>query len=236
VSGLEPSQTKKMKVTDSEDPLASMASSTCHKCALVAIGEPCSCFVLGCASKCRVCVNCFSEMVLLLSVNSVMTCPCCNSSIHSWDTVYPQGVIAGVMRSEKIDRALSITKTIHEQLPQDHQQTATSTSIMHDALLERLEARLLKNEMECTKLQELADTTWKGSYLLEKVEALILVKKEECIKVRNLVEKTRRRGTKIRNFKESMTTSARNVSQSLLETQASSQISVDDLRLMDASS
>jgi hypothetical protein len=46
---------------------------------------------------------------------------------------------------------------------------------------------------------------------------LILVEKEECIKVRILIEKTRMRGTKIQNLKDSMTASGPlpNVSQAL---------------------
>jgi hypothetical protein len=88
---------------------------------------------------------------------------------------------------------------------------------MHGALLKRLEAKLLANEMERTKLQELAEA-WKGSYLAETVEALILVEKENCIKVRILIEKTKKRGTKIQNLKDSMTASGSlpNVSQTLL--------------------
>jgi hypothetical protein len=132
------------------------------------------------------------------------------------EDMVPIDAIAGVIRNEKIKKALSIIKTVTERVPQENQQIATSTSIIHDALLERLEARLVKSETECTKLQELADTS-KGSYLLEKVEALILVEKEECIKVRILIEKTRMRGTKIQNLKDSMTASGPlpNVSQAL---------------------
>ena len=85
-----PSETKRRKAPDSDDPLASMASTTCQKCTRVTIGENCSCFVLGCEPKCRVCANCFSQMVLCLAKTSIMTCPCCESIIHSWDTVCPQ--------------------------------------------------------------------------------------------------------------------------------------------------
>jgi hypothetical protein len=143
------------------------------------------------------------------------------------EDMVPIGAIAGVMRNEKIERALCAIRTITERQSQEHQQTATSTSIMHDALLERLEARLVKSETECTKLQELADS-WKGTYLLEKVESLILVEKEECIKFRNLVEKTRMRGTKIQNFKDSMTASGPlpNVSQALPSTDIMKSLSV----------
>jgi hypothetical protein len=84
------SETKRRKATDDDDPLASMASSTCQKCASVAIGENCSCFVLGCEAKCRVCASCFSQMVLYHAGTSIMTCPCCDVIIHSWDTVCPQ--------------------------------------------------------------------------------------------------------------------------------------------------
>jgi hypothetical protein len=90
VTDLGPPQTKKMKASGSEDPLTSMASTTCQECTEVAIGENCTCFVLGCMSECRVCAKCFSQLVLQLAETSIMTCPCCVSVVRSWDTVYPQ--------------------------------------------------------------------------------------------------------------------------------------------------
>jgi hypothetical protein len=88
-SDVRPSKTVRMKASVSDDLLASMGASTCWKCTSVAIGENCSCFVLGCGSKCRVCVDCFSQMVLCLAETSIMTCPCCESTIDSWRTNYP---------------------------------------------------------------------------------------------------------------------------------------------------
>jgi hypothetical protein len=86
-----PSEPKRMKATDSDDPMASADASTCHKCAsgaIGAIGGISSCFVLGCGPKCRVCANCFSQMVLRLAETKIMTCPCCDIAIDSWDAVY----------------------------------------------------------------------------------------------------------------------------------------------------
>jgi hypothetical protein len=85
-----PSETKRRKSTDSDDPLASTGSITCQNCSWVTIEENGSWFVLGCEPKCRVCANCFSQMVLCLAETSIMTCPCCAIIIHSWDTMRPQ--------------------------------------------------------------------------------------------------------------------------------------------------
>jgi hypothetical protein len=115
--------------------------------------------------------------------------------------------VGAVMRNDTIEKALSVASTIREQQQQNQQDTTSATSEMHDALLKRLEGRLLANEMECTKLQELA-VAWKGTYLVETVEALMLVEKEDCIKISILIEKTRKRGTEIQNLKDSMTASA----------------------------
>jgi hypothetical protein len=142
-----------------------------------------------------------------------------------------KGVSIGAadMRNETIERARSIASAIREQQEQQPQ-TAPRSFIMHNALLKRLEAKLLANEMECTELQELADA-WKGgipvsttllhlgwepekvsslgdaSYLLQKVEALVLVKREECNKVRKLALVARKRDSTSRDPKGSMTAS-----------------------------
>jgi hypothetical protein len=126
------------------------------------------------------------------------------------------GAIAAEIRNETIERARSAASAIlgqqqEEKQEQENQLTAESTaSDMKHLLLERLEAKLLANEMECAELQELADA-WSGgipisitllhlgwepekvsslgdsSFLLRKVEALVLVRKEECHKIRKLV-------------------------------------------------
>jgi hypothetical protein len=116
------------------------------------------------------------------------------------------------MRYEKIETALSISNAVRQQRQQE---SATSACIMQNALLERLEAKLLSNEMECTELRKLAEARKRGipvslsslnlgcdpeqgsclgdSYLLKKLEALVLLKEEECAKARQLfVEASKR--------------------------------------------
>jgi hypothetical protein len=88
-SDLEASETKRMKATDSDNSPVSMDAPTCCKCSRVTMGESSSCFVLGCSAECRVCANCFSHMVLCLAETSIMTCPCCDIAIDSWDAEYP---------------------------------------------------------------------------------------------------------------------------------------------------
>jgi hypothetical protein len=152
--------------------------------------------------------------------------------------------VGAVMRNDTIERARSIASAIREQQQQQKQQhTARPASDMHHALLKRLEAKLLANELECTELQEVADA-WKGgipvsttllhlgwepeqvsslgdsSYLLQKLEALVLVRQEECNKVRPLVVGVRKRGGSSRDAKMiSITTRGprANVPQSLLQ-------------------
>jgi hypothetical protein len=120
-----------------------------------------------------------------------------------------------LMRYDKIENARS--STIREQRQQEHQTVAlTSTkSIMRNALLERLEAKLLDNTMEFTELERLVDA-WKGGvpaallllYLdwepekvsglkdendvFEKFETLLLIKENECRKFRNLLAEARK--------------------------------------------
>jgi hypothetical protein len=119
------------------------------------------------------------------------------------------------MRKEKIATARYIAIAIQQER---RPTTATAAaSIMQNALLERLEAKLLKNEIECTELRKLAEARKRGipvslaslhlgfeqekdsslgdSYLLKKLEAVVLLKEEECTKARRLLVEARRRGT-----------------------------------------
>jgi hypothetical protein len=73
------------------------------------------------------------------------------------------GSVGSLMRNNKIENARSIASTIRVQRQQEHQTVAltSTTSIMRNALLERLEAKLLANAMEFTELERLVDA-WKG--------------------------------------------------------------------------
>jgi hypothetical protein len=88
---------------------------------------------------------------------------------------------------------------------------------MHNALVERLEAKLLTNEMECTELRKLAEANKRGNpvslaslklgfqpekdscvgynFLLQKLDALVLLKEEACTKIRRLLTCARKRDT-----------------------------------------
>jgi hypothetical protein len=122
--------------------------------------------------------------------------------------------VGAAMRSEKIANARSIAIAVQQQR---QQKTATATSIMQNALLERLEAKLLKNEIECTELRKLVEARKRGvpvslaslhlgfdqekdsclgdSYLLKKLEAVVLLKEQECTMARRLSTEARKRGT-----------------------------------------
>jgi hypothetical protein len=129
------------------------------------------------------------------------------------------GSVGALMRNEKIENARSIASTIREQRQQEHQTIALtfSTSVMQNALLERLEEKLLANAIEFTELKRLVDA-WKGGVpaallllevwepekvldctdpndLLQKFEALLFVKGNECHKVRKLVAEARNKQT-----------------------------------------
>lgn len=128
--------------------------------------------------------------------------------------IFPENDSVGAaMRNEKIANARSIATAVQQQR---HHKTATAASIMHNALLERLEAKLLKNEIECTELRKLVEARKRGvpvslaslhlgfeqekdvflgdSYLLKKLEAVVLLKEEECTKARMLSVEARKRG------------------------------------------
>jgi hypothetical protein len=122
--------------------------------------------------------------------------------------------IGTVMRNEKIENARSIASAIREQR---QQKAATSSLTLHNALLGRLEAKLLSNEMECTELRKLAEARKRGipvsltslklgfepetdscmgsKCLLQKLNALVLMKEEACTKVRKLLTCARKRDT-----------------------------------------
>jgi hypothetical protein len=127
----------------------------------------------------------------------------------------PEKESAGAaIRSEKIANARSIAIAVQQQR-QD--KTASTSSIIQNALLERLEAKLLKNEIECTELRKLAEARKRGipvslaslhlgfeeekdsslgdAYLLKKLEAVVLLKEEECTKARRLLVEAMKRGT-----------------------------------------
>jgi hypothetical protein len=128
--------------------------------------------------------------------------------------IFPENDSVGAaMRNEKIANARSIAIAVQQQRQQN---TATAISIMQNALLERLEAKLLKNEIECTELRKLVEARKRGvpvslaslhlgfeqekdlflgdSYLLKKLEAVVLLKEEECKKARRLSNEARKRG------------------------------------------
>jgi hypothetical protein len=122
--------------------------------------------------------------------------------------------IGTFMRNEKIDNARSIASAIHEER---QQKAATSSLTLHNALMERLEAKLLTKEIECTELRKLAEARKRGipvsltslklgfepetdscsgsKCLLEKLNALVLLKEEACTKVRKLLACARTRET-----------------------------------------
>jgi hypothetical protein len=121
--------------------------------------------------------------------------------------------VGAAMRNEKIASARSIAIAVQQQR---QQKTASGISIMQNALLERLEAKLLKNEIECTELRKLVEARKRGvpvslaslhlgfeqendvslgdSYLLKKLEAVVVLKEEECKKARRLSNEARKRG------------------------------------------
>jgi hypothetical protein len=121
--------------------------------------------------------------------------------------------VGAAMRNETIANARSIATAIQQQRQQN---TATAISIMQNALLERLEAKLLKNEIECTELRKLVEARKRGvpvslaslhlgfeqekdmslgdSHLLKKLEAVVFLKEEECKQARRLSNEARKRG------------------------------------------
>jgi hypothetical protein len=112
--------------------------------------------------------------------------------------------IGTVMRNEKIENARSIASAIGEQ----RQQKAATSSLMHNALVERLEAKLLTNEMECTELRKLAEANKRGipvslaslklGFQPEKDSCVgynFLLKEEACTNVRRLLTCARKRDT-----------------------------------------
>jgi hypothetical protein len=112
--------------------------------------------------------------------------------------------VGAALRNEKIENARSVASAAHQQ----RQQNAANSSNMHNALLERLEAKLLADEMECTELRELVEARRPGIpvalsvnppsvgdiQLLEKLESLLLAREKECTKVRRLLEQARKKG------------------------------------------
>jgi hypothetical protein len=120
-----------------------------------------------------------------------------------------EGIDVGLaLRNEKIEKARSVASAARRQ----RQQITANLSIMHSALLERLKAKLLANEMECTELRELVEvrrislsvpsldfqlenTSSVGNIQqLEKLEVLLLEREKECTKVRRLLVQASKRG------------------------------------------
>jgi hypothetical protein len=114
--------------------------------------------------------------------------------------------VGAALRNEKIENARSVASAARQQ----RQQNAVKSSNMHNALLERLEAKLLVDEMECTELRELVEARRPGlpvslsfqpinspsigeTQLLEKLEALLLTREKECTKVRRLLVQAKKR-------------------------------------------
>jgi hypothetical protein len=121
--------------------------------------------------------------------------------------------IGAAMRTEKIENARSIANAVRQQ--RQKKTAISATTIMQNALLERLEAKLLANETECTKLRKLAEVGRRGipmsmaslqlgfelakesylgdSYLLKKIEAFVLEKENECTEVHRLLVVARKK-------------------------------------------
>jgi hypothetical protein len=114
--------------------------------------------------------------------------------------------VGAALRNEKIENARSAANAARQRRQQD---TANSSN-MHNALLERLEAKLIADEMECTELRELVKAqrpvipvgrsvqpiespSMGDIQLLEKLEALLLTREKECTKVRRLLVKAKKR-------------------------------------------
>jgi hypothetical protein len=122
--------------------------------------------------------------------------------------------IGAVTRSAKIDNARIIVSTMRHQRQEQQAPTSpsASSSSMRNALVERLETKLLANEMECTELRKLTEARKRGipvslasldlgcdpengdnDVLLQKLEALFLEKENKCTKVRKLLAEARKR-------------------------------------------
>jgi hypothetical protein len=119
--------------------------------------------------------------------------------------------VGAALRNEKIENARSIASAARHQ----RQQNIATSSNMHNALLERLEAKLLANDTECTELRMLVEFRRQGCpislsvlnldilpeksssvgdmQLLEKVEALLLAREKEGTNVRRLLVQARKR-------------------------------------------
>jgi hypothetical protein len=118
--------------------------------------------------------------------------------------------VGAALRNEKIENARSIARAARQQ----RKQNTAASSNMHDALLERLEAKLLTNEMKCMELRKLRVgvgipvslsllsvdfhpekfSSVGDTRLLEKLEALLLARETEGTKFRRLLEQARKRG------------------------------------------
>jgi hypothetical protein len=122
--------------------------------------------------------------------------------------------IGAAMRNEKIENA-RIIATAARQHRQQKATVADPTCIMQNALAERLKAKLLVNEKECSDLRNLAEVARQGipvslsllqlgfepenvsclvdDVLFEKLEALVVSKENECAKVRKLLAQVSKR-------------------------------------------
>jgi hypothetical protein len=135
--------------------------------------------------------------------------------------------IGAVMRNEKIENARFIANAV---IQQRQKLTAPQTPTMQNALQERLEAKLLATEVECTKLRKLAEVGKRGiplslgslhlgfelekesclgeNHLLQKLEELIFEKEEECVMVRKRLVEARKRVAPERAVTRSMSVPA----------------------------
>jgi hypothetical protein len=150
----------------------------------------------------------------LFSKKPVLSQPVAAEEQVKTESIPENDSVGAAMRNEKIANARSIAIAVQQQR---QQKTATAISIMQNALLERLEAKLLKNEIECTELRKLVEARKRGvpvslaslhlgfeqekdlclgdSHLLKKLEAVVALKEEECKKARRLSNEARKRGT-----------------------------------------
>jgi hypothetical protein len=124
--------------------------------------------------------------------------------------------LGAAMRNEKVENACSVATAARQRRQPQQPTAADPPCTMQDALVERLETKLLANEKECTELRKLTEARKRGipvslssldlgcdpekysclgdNYLLKKLEAFVLMKVEECTKVRKLLAEASKRG------------------------------------------
>jgi hypothetical protein len=114
--------------------------------------------------------------------------------------------IGATLRNEKIEKARSIANAAYQERQRQQTTAADPTCIMQNALAERLEAKLLATEKECTDLRKLAEEgkralpvslsllNLEDILIQNKLELLLVSKENECTKVRKLLAEASKRG------------------------------------------